>query len=303
MATQTVNETQTHETPAADETETALKAGATPKTPIDWRLTVIAGILTGIGWALIIIFGGATIGLLAGIAPVLGGIFVGRRIKGRSFMHGVLTSAWATLAGALILGILIVSMPLSTLTTSLPQVDQTETGAVSYSQIAMLLGMYMIISLVPFPIYGVMISYRTQERNRSYREEAERRGGNLQRPGRVTSLDDLQALPLPKFGSWIVQVFKGQGFVLEDYVFNKDVLDLKLQRADPEESWLVRCVTMDKVKPGMVQALAQELRDETGMQKGLVVTNYSVQDGAYKWVKSRRNIDVLDGSTLWEISQ
>ncbi|HEY1014785.1 MAG TPA: restriction endonuclease, partial [Herpetosiphonaceae bacterium] len=183
-------------------------------------------------------------------------------------------------------------------TTQIPVLfNDPTTGAMGPLPALISIGMFMLVSLVPFPIYGALISKRGQARNEEQRKQNEARGGSLRHPGRVVNLDDLQALPLDKFGSWVGRLFANNDFTMIDYKFDKEFVDLQLQRKDPEEKWLVRCTVVEAVKPGMVQSLGQDVR-EGEYAKGVVAASTTIQDGARKWAKTRGNIEVLDGETL-----
>lgn len=284
MAAQTLNE------PKAE----AAQAETKTREPLLWRTILIAGGLTGVLWTAVLWFGGSSLQLLAGVVPVFGGIYLGRKIKGRALAHGSLMSLVSVLAASALILPLVFTSQVPTLFND-PNVGTLGPGAALIS-----IGMFMLVSLVPFPIYGALISKRGQHRNDELRKQNEARGGSLRNPGRVVNLDDLQALPLDKFGTWVGRVFTDQDFTMIDYKFDKDFVDLKLQRKDPEEQWLVRCTVVEAVKPGMVQSLGQDVR-EGEYAKGVVATSTVVQDGARKWAKTRRNIEVLDGETLIEI--
>ena len=282
-----------------DETKTAETAAPAAKTPIAWRPVILAGVLTGIVWAIILQINNQNIQLFAGIAPVIGGIWLGRRVKDRGLTHGLLMSLFAVIAGlAIFIPVLLMTdftSPLDNAATTAATAPPTFLGTLT--SVFILMG----ITLIPFPIYGVMLASRNQKKMSSFKEEMEKRGGQLQRPGRVINLDDLQALALPKFASWVSSLFRKNGFTMDDYKFGKDVIDLYLTRAESEEKWLVRCTVADAVKPGMAQELVQDLR-EGEWTKGVLATSVNVQDAARKWAKTRRNIELLDGATLIDMN-
>jgi hypothetical protein len=283
-----------------DETKTADTAATAAKTPIAWRMVILAGLLTGAAWSAILQLGPDKVKLAAGIAPVVGGIWLGRRVKERALAHGFLMSLFAVIAGLLIFTPILLttnfSSPIETQATA-EAATKVATKAESFVSLLTV----MLITLVPFPIYGVMLSSRNQKKMSDFKEEIEKRGGQLQNPGRVINIDDLQALALPKFAKWVSSLFRKNGFTMDDYKFGKDVIDLYLTRAESEEKWLVRCTVADAVKPGMAQELVQDLRDSE-WSKGVLATSVNVQDAARKWAKTRRNIELLDGETLIEMN-
>ncbi|HYF66197.1 MAG TPA: restriction endonuclease [Herpetosiphonaceae bacterium] len=283
-----------------DETKTAETAAPAAKQPIAWRIVIIAGLLTGAAWAAILLAPLGQLQLAAGIAPVIGGIWLGRRVKDRGFTHGLLMSLFAVIAA------LIIFTPIILLTDfqspmEAPAGAEVAAAAPTKADSFVKLLSLMLITLVPFPIYGVMLSSRNQKKMADFKQEMEKRGGQLQNPGRVINLDDLQAQPLPKFAKWVQMLFRKNGFTLDDYKFGKDVIDLYLTRTASDEKWLVRCSVADAVKPGMAQLLAQDLRDSE-WSKGVLATSVGVQDAARKWAKTRRNIELLDGETLIEMN-
>jgi hypothetical protein len=282
-----------------DETKTAETAAPAAKTPIAWRPVILAGLLTGIVWAIILQIRNDNVKLFAGIAPVIGGIWLGRRVKDRGLAHGALMSLFAVLAG---LAIFIPVLLLTDFTSPLDNAAATAATA-SPTFLGSLISVLtlMLITLIPFPIYGVMLASRNQKKMSSFKEEIEKRGGQLQNPGRVINIDDLQALALPKFAKWVSSLFRKNGFTMDDYKFGKDVIDLYLTRTASEEKWLVRCTVADAIKPGMAQELAQDLR-ESEWTKAVLATSVNVQDAARKWAKTRRNIELLDGETLIEMN-
>ncbi len=301
MAAQTLEEknVSSQDTSALD-----TPASSQAKAPVQWRFMLIAGLITGLLWALVLTLGGQSLLLIVGVVPVVSGMVVGRRIKGRAFANSLVMALSGALAAAIVVCayyyLIVTPEQLVTLQNpdAAPSSPENIRTALVLSSLLM-----MLISLVPFTIYGVWISHRTYLRNQDYKQEVDRRGGTLQRAGRVAAIEDLQGLPLPKFASWVSQLFKQNGFVLQDYRFQKDSIELHMRRLDPEELWLVRCTTEEVLKPGMAQSLDQDLRASDEFTKGIVLTSMKVQDGTRKWAKGRRNIEVLDGETLWEMHE
>lgn len=285
-------------TPVSQETKTDLKdvKPQAPAVPLLWRQLWIAGLLTGLVWCLVIFAPFSYMIYLAGVIPIGGGIYLGRKIQGRALVHGVIFSLIAS-ATALVLGSILIFSVSAKPALNDPN-QQVPTAQGNFLTLAMMVGM----TLLPFPAYGTVMARRGQERTQAMRDELSARGGQLERPGRVVSIEDLESLPLPKFGSWVAQLFRNNNFKLKNYKFNKDVIDLYLERNETAELWLVRCTLSESLKPGQVQELYQDLRDNPEWHKGVIVTSLKVQDGARKSAKSRPNVEVLDGETLLEIN-
>ncbi len=275
---------QNTETPTA-KTRGSTKA-ATPRVPrpplrqvlreLDWLTLLLVGGALGILWIFVIVDGGP-LQILAGLLPVTGGIVVGRRIKGHTGWHAALLSVIATVA-ALIAGLILLSTrPAQELPVEILQ---------------MLL--VAIITLPLFPALGVMTAARSEQRLREARKEQERRGGRLDKPGRVRSIEDLRALSLPQLGGYVADLFRKHGFLINDYRFEKDRLDFEVSYEG--EPWLIRVTTAEKVKPGFSQELAQRMKTE-GVKKGVAITSMDFQEGATRWAKDKP-IVLVDGPTL-----
>lgn len=288
MAMQTMDKTANAETTAKQ------------PVPIAWRLTIAAGAITGAVFALMMLFAPQMIKLLAGIAPVLAGSYVGRKVKGRALVHGMLLTLFAFLVAAAIAVPVVYGASPESLKAMFPVDPANPDTPVTPEGALITLGFSAILMLLLFPTYGVVLSLRNQRREQDYRQEIERRGGQLQRPGRVITVEDLQDLPLPKFASWAAQLFKRNGFTLDDYKFNKEGIDLYLKRAEPEERWVVRCTT-DEIKPGMALALDQDMRDAEWV-KGVIVSSAKLSEATRKTLRRNPRIEAIDGDTLIEIA-
>ncbi len=285
-------------TPVSQETKTDLK-DAKPqaaKVPLLWRQLWIAGLLTGLVWCLVIFAPFSYMIYLAGVIPIGGGIYLGRKIQGRALVHGVIFSLIATVTALAIGTLLIMAFDLRPALSDPNQPVATKEGNL------LTLVMMSAMTLLPFPAYGTVMARRGQERTQAMRDEMSSRGGQLERPGRVVSIEDLESLPLPKFGSWVAQLFRNNNFKLKNYKFDKDVIDLYLERNETAELWLVRCTVSESLKPGQVQELYQDLRDNPEWHKGVIVTPLKVQEGARKSAKSRPMLEVLDGETLLDMN-
>lgn len=283
MASQPPVLDESTETPpaAAQPTGAAKRREKPPRTPftqvmreLDWPALALVGVAGGALWTLLLLQGGA-LQLLAGLLPVTGGIIIGRRVKQHINWHalflGVITAV-AAIVGLLILGYV----------SNLP--------AEAWALVSV-----GIITLLPFPAFGVITAARSEERNRAAREVQAARGGKLDRPGRVRSIDDLQSLSLPQLGGYVADLFRKHGFLINDYRFEKDRF-LEFQVSYEDEPWLMRVMTAEKVKPGVAQELTQRMKAE-GVKKGVVITSMDFQDGAQRWAKDKPVV-LIDGATL-----
>lgn len=285
----------TSQPPAVDDTRTSSSAGESsstdtkpprpvkqrpPRTPIsqilreiNWVLLLAVGLGTGLLWTLLLIQQG-WVQILAGLLPVTGGILVGRRIKKHITWHAVLLGLLTSVGALTSLFVLGLVQPLP-------------------SEILQLF-LVGVITLLPFPAFGVITAARSEERNRELREQSQTRGGRLDRPGRVREIGDLQALSLPQLGGFVADLFRKHGFLINDYRFEKDRLDLQMSYEG--EPWLVRVLTAEKVKPGVPQELSQRMKAED-VKKGVVITSMDFQDTAHRWAKDKL-VALIDGETL-----
>lgn len=243
---------------------------------LDWPILLLVGIGLGVLWIFVIIDGGP-LQILAGLLPVTGGIVVGRRVKTHIPWHAGLLSVISTLAALLAGTVLLLTRSTEQLTVETVQV----------------LGV-AIITLPLFPALGVITSARSEARLRESRKEQEKRGGRIEKPGRVRSVEDLQALSLPQLGGFVADLFRKHDFLISDYRFEKERLDFQVSYEG--EPWLLRVMTAEKIKPGVPQELAQRMKAE-GVKKGVVITSMDFQEGAARWAKDKP-IALIDGVTL-----
>lgn len=278
-----INETPgTAEATEAAPREVRTKAPRPPRTPIrqilrelDWVALLVVGIGMGVTWTLLLAQGGLS-QILAGLLPVLGGILIGRRIKAHVNWHGVMLGIITALAAsAIAVGLILAQGPRQETLTAL---------------------LFALVTLLPFPAFGVITAHRSEQRSRDVRAESERRGGSLDRPGRVRTLGDLQALSLPQLGGYVADLFRKHGFVVNDYRIEKDKDRIDFQMTHENQPWLIRVTTVDKVKPGAAQELAQRLKAED-FKKGVVITSMEFQEAAIRWAKDKP-VALIDGSTL-----
>ena len=290
MATQPVMDETPETTDQNTETTSAKTRGSatatTPRTPrpplrqvlreLDWLTLLLVGSALGALWIFVIVDGGP-LQILAGLLPVTGGIIVGRRIKAHAGWHAALLSVIATIA-ALIAGLVFLA---------------TRSAQGVPEEIVQML-LVATITLPLFPALGVITASRSEQRLREARQEQERRGGRLDKPGRVRSVEDLRALSLPQLGGYVADLFRKHDFLINDYRFEKERLDFQVSYEG--EPWLLRVMTAEKIKPGVPQELAQRMKAE-GIKKGVVITSMDFQEGAARWAKDKP-IALIDGVTL-----
>ncbi len=244
---------------------------------LDWLWLLGVGLATGIAWVLLLIQGGAA-QFMAGLLPVTGGIIVGQRIKGRHITwHAVLLSL-ITSAAAFVTAVIALN-----LVQGIPAIVQQ----------SLLTGFFLLLM---FPAFGVITASRSAQRARDARNELVDRGGKLERPGRVKTLEDIRALSLPQLGSFVADLFRTHGFLVKDYRFqNKEgAVDLMLTKDD--EPWLVRVVVDEKVRQGVVLQYHQMVKEQGGT-KAVMVTSMDFQDQAQRWATSKPLV-LIDGPTL-----
>jgi hypothetical protein len=286
MATQSpLKEDQAEEVEAIDagrKRRAGLPRPRIPRPPVgqilrdlNWMLLLLFGIGGGAFWTLLLSQQSA-LTFLAGLLPVLGGIIVGRRIKQHVGWHAGMLSVITVLAALVTAGLLA-----STGLAQSPLFQQT-----------VLVG---LITLVPFPAFGVITANRTEERNSQLRIEQERRGGKLEKPGRVKSIDELRSLSLPQLGGYVADLFRRHDFKVHDFHFERDN-SVEFEMTHDEEPWLIRVTVDDKIKQGSVLQFVQRLRNDPGT-KGVFITSMDFQDSAARWAKDKP-VALVDGPTL-----
>lgn len=269
---------------------------------VEWRLTIAVAVLMAITWCALFLANNV-LQILAGVVPVMAGLYLGRRVKGDYLAHGLALGLVGFLVGLVVVSIYgalgdagLVPMP--TVALDANQAPQTAT----FNELIFLYGTFSLFALIPFPAFGVVMSGRAEERNRSLREEVVRRGGRLERPGVVRTLEDLQGLSLPQFGSYVSSLYRKQGFEFKDYRFIDKDKHLDLDMTYNGELYLLRLSVADKVRTGTVESLVQEMkRREIG--KGVVITSTEFLPDARKAADARRSLVAIDGATLFAIAE
>lgn len=267
---------------------------------LNWTIVLVTGIVAGLLMP-IVLTSGDLLQLLAGVVPVGAGLIIGRRVRNHYTLHGFMVGLIAALIGLVTLYVLLFFTPIGpaltqrTIAQGVPAELATPTA-----QFAQLSG-FVSFALLIFCTFGASMSGRTEERNRVIREELAARGGRLERAPVVREVSDIRGMSLPQFGSYVNNLWKKQGFAFKDYRFvDKDKhLDLWMEHED--ERWHLRLTVADKVGPGTVEGLYQEMKRE-GIRKGVIVTSTEFLPSAQKAAKDRP-IVLVDGPTLYEIAE
>jgi hypothetical protein len=268
---------------------------------LNWRLVLITSMAMAVGWCLLV-FGGTWANFLAGIVPVAAGLFLGRKVKEHLAMHGLMLGMCGFGIGFIL--VLIYGGFAQAVGVSLPPIPDPELPQTfkepGFQELLVYYLSFSLFALIPFPAFGTIMAGRAEQRQREMREFEEVRGGRLERPGAVRTLEDLQGLPLPQFGSYVANLFKKRGFKFHDYRFlDKDkYLDLELEYQD--EVYLLRLSVADKVRPGAVETLAQDMRQRE-IPKGIVITSTEFAESLKN--NKRRHIVLIDGKTLFDIAE
>jgi hypothetical protein len=264
-----------------------LPTSSGPRTPINqvlrelnWGLLLLIGITGGVVWTLLLSQDNS-FAFFAGLLPVLGGILVGRRVKNHVLWHGALLSAITVIAAVSTTALLVAANRADPI----------------FVQQVLFLG---LIALLPFPAFGVYTSNQSEQRNRLLRAERDRRGGTLDKPGRVKTVEELRSLSLPQLGGYVSELFRKQDFKIKDYRFERgNFLDFDMTHGD--ETWLVRVTVEEKVKQGVVLQFVQDVRQDPAT-KAVVITSMDFQDAAVRWAKDRPVV-LIDGPTLLGMHQ
>ncbi len=269
---------------------------------INWRITLLTALVMAVGWCLLFLANNI-LQILAGVVPVVAGLFLGRRVKQQLLLHGIILGVGGFLIGLLLIifyGVLgsfgLVTLPTIALEQGQPAMQVTP-GELIFFYVS-----FSLFALLPFPAFGTVMSGRAEERNRELRRQLEERGGRLERPGVVRTLEDLRGLSLPQLGSYTANLFKRKGFDFKDYRFiDKDKhLDIELSYKD--ETYLLRLSVADKVRPGTIESLVQDMKRRE-IPKGIVITSTEFTADALKSAKGKRNILAVDGQTLFDMAE
>lgn len=260
---------------------------------IRWPLVVLYGVGAGLLMPLSLLQ--STLAIVAGVIPVGIGLLIARTVKGFYGLYGFLTGLIGALTSVLLLWILIFVTGNSSLVANL---DPT---SVSPMNTFLTASGFISFSLIAFCTFGATTSGRMEERNRELRAQTAARGGTLERAGAVREVGDIRGFTLAQLGWYVNNLFKKKGFKFRDYKFVDKDRFVDLWYEYEEKEWHVRCAISDKVTPGTIESLVQEMKRE-GITKGIVVASTEFTPAAIKSVKDKPVV-LIDGLTLYDISK
>ncbi|MBC8077556.1 MAG: restriction endonuclease [Chloroflexales bacterium] len=271
---------------------------------VQWPLTLLIALATAVLWCALFI-SRAELQLLAGLVPVTAGLILGRRVKSQWMLHGLVLGVASFLIA---LGLVAAYAALASAGLA-PLTEQARLLIAQWPNTSGLPSMLILIfistsvfALLPFPAFGTVMAGRSEERNRAIREMQTQRGGRLDRPGTVRNAEDLMGLSLPQLGYYVNTLFKKQGFTFKDYRFLDKDRNLDLWMEYQGETWWLRLTVADKVRPGVVESLMQDMRRDQ-ITKGVVITSTEFTPDALKATRGRKNVVLIDGPTLVQMAQ
>ncbi len=293
-----VEQTPTDETPRPswpDRIRTVFAA-------IEWRQTLGLAVVMAIGWC-VLFLSQNILQALAGVVPVIAGLYLGRRVKSQLLLHGLILGVTGFLIGMAIVSIYALLVDSGLVPPYLAPIEPgADPVAITSSELILLYLSFSAFALLPFPTFATVMSGRSEQRNREARQHITERGGRLERPGAVRTLEDLRGLSLPQLGTYVSNLFKKHGFTFRDWRFiDKDKhLDIELEYQG--EIYLLRLSVADKVRTGTIQSLVQDMRRRE-IKKGLVITSTEFMPDALKAARGQRSIVAIDGQTLFEMAE
>lgn len=269
---------------------------------IEWRQTLLIALGMAAAWCLFFL-GPSLLQILAGIVPVMAGLYLGRRVKGDWLGHGLVLGFAGFLFGLIIVGVYgalgqagVVPMPALQLQADAPAAPATIQDLIFFYTT------FSLFALIPFPAFGTVMAGRAEQRNRQLQQEVADRGGRLEKPGVVRTVEDLRGLSLPQLGSYVVSLYRKKGFEFKDYRFIDKDKHLDLELTYEGEVYLLRLTVADKVRPGTVESLVQDMK-RRGIAKGVAITSTEYTPDATKAATGRRNLVAIDGQTLFDMAE
>jgi hypothetical protein len=271
---------------------------------VNWGPTLVIAFVMSLSWCVLFLASSSfVLQILAGIVPVTAGLYLGRRVKSQYLLHGLLMGFVGFLMG---LGLVSLYAALAS-AGAVPLSEQAREVMRSLGDgppWVLILG-YISLSffpLIPFPAFGTVMAGRTEERNRAIREQQQQRGGRLERSDTIRTVEDLRGQSLPQLGYYVSNLFKKKGFTFKDYRFLDKDKHLDLWMEHEGETWMLRLTVADKVRPGTIESLVQDMRRQD-IAKGLVITNTEFTPDSIKAGKGRQNVLLIDGPTLFGMAE
>lgn len=270
---------------------------------VEWKQVLLVALVMAFAWCSLFMTS-PMMQILAGIIPVMGGLYLGNRVKGHYLSNGIMLGVAGFLFG-LIIVVIYGSMIGAGMGVPLPQIT-SESGELApiagADDLVAVYFFYSLFALVPFPAFGAVMAGRTQQRNLELRRELDERGGRLERPGVIRTLEDLRGLSLPQFGMYVSNLYKKKGFTFHDYRFVDKDKHLDIEMEYNNERYLMRLSVADKVRVGTVESLIQDMR-RRDILKGLVITSTEFAPETIKAAANKRNLITIDGPTLFAMAE
>jgi hypothetical protein len=239
---------------------------------------------------------------LAGLVPVLAGMYLGRRVKEPVALQGILLGVAGFGFGLLLCSLYAIVGAMGIAPMPVQALSETETIILTPAQLVVFYVQFSLFAIIPFPAFGTVIAYRNENRRCEMKEQVDQRGGQLERAGTIRTLEDLQGLSLPQFGTYVRNIYNKQNFLLKDYRFLDKDRHLDLQMEYEGETYLLRLSVADEVRPGTIETLVQDMKKQN-IAKGVVVTSTHFTPEAQKSGKNRKNVVLIDGQTLFDIAE
>ncbi len=287
-----------------------LTAGATA---INWRAAMPYGAVAGLLMALALVQAGV-LSFVAGIIPVGVGLLLARRVAGRFGLHGFIAGLTGAVVAVLVLyGLIfwtdfgarqVINSGLAGTNPTTP-IDpatlepQVRAGLLAQSWLTT--SLFVGASLITFCTFGTMTAGRSELRTREQRMDVKERGGNLDRPGVIRTVDDITGLSLPQLGGYVRNLFTKNGFKFTDWKFIDKDRHLDMWFEHEQKPYHLRLSVEDKVSPGTVESLLQDMRRED-VPRGIIITSTSFAPGALKAGKNRP-IVLIDGAMLYRVAE
>lgn len=269
---------------------------------IRWRETLLIALVMAVAWCALFL-GSSVLQILAGIVPVMAGLYLGRRVKSDWLAHGLVLGFAGFIFGLIVVvgyGLLgqagVIPMP------NLQLSANAAAAPASLPDLLFFYTTFSLFALIPFPAFGTVMAGRSEQRNQELQKQVTERGGRLERAGVIRTADDLRGLSLPQLGSFVVALYRKKGFEFKDYRFIDKDKHLDLELSYEGQPYLLRLTVVDKVSPGTIQSLVQDMKRKA-VGKGVVITSTEFAPDALKAGKDRKNLVLIDGQTLFEMSE